>query len=169
MPENEIVKNLHPLETQVLLYFKENEIISLEQSIEKLLFNSGQFNQSMAWLLSKHLPKTRRVLTMPLRARWRRFAKRKERNSWHGRTPSKDMPPRRKVKRLVSNLRWSTWVIRQRTTTRRLLVAVVRRVSSSSKGWGTCVDINIYKVANMDTTTTPINVDLCWDMGSIAY
>jgi len=55
MQEKESANNFHPLEIKVLLHFKADETISLEAAIERLSFNSGQFNQSMAWLLLKHL------------------------------------------------------------------------------------------------------------------
>jgi len=55
MTKNEIIKSLHPLEIQVLLKFRENEAISFERAVERLSFNSGQYNRSMAWLLSKQL------------------------------------------------------------------------------------------------------------------
>ena len=55
MSEKDIIKNLHPLETRVLLNFEKDAEISHAQVITWLSFNTGQYNQAVTWLESKKL------------------------------------------------------------------------------------------------------------------
>jgi len=59
MSEKDIIKNLPPLETRVLLNYEKDEEISHKHVTSTLSFNTGQYNQAVTWLESKKLIKQR--------------------------------------------------------------------------------------------------------------
>ena len=50
MERQQLIKELHPLETRVLLHFKQADSISSERLQQELGYKPGQSNQAFAWL-----------------------------------------------------------------------------------------------------------------------
>ena len=50
-----IVKNLHPLEVQILLAYKKGDELSIEKVEKELKFKQGNGNQALSWLAGKGL------------------------------------------------------------------------------------------------------------------
>lgn len=50
-----IVKNLHPLETKVLLNYSEQDDLTSEKLINELDYKEGHANQAFSWLSGKGL------------------------------------------------------------------------------------------------------------------
>ncbi|MCL2804769.1 MAG: phenylalanine--tRNA ligase subunit alpha [Treponema sp.] len=50
-----IVKNLHPLEVRILLFYKMGDELTIEKAEKELGFKPGNGNQALSWLLSKGL------------------------------------------------------------------------------------------------------------------
>ena len=55
MERQQLIKELHPLETRVLLHFKQADSISSERLQQELGYKPGQSNQAFAWLEAKQL------------------------------------------------------------------------------------------------------------------
>ena len=55
MERQQLIKELHPLETRVLLHFKQVDSISSERLQQELGYKPGQSNQAFAWLEAKQL------------------------------------------------------------------------------------------------------------------
>lgn len=52
-----ITKNLHPLETKVLLHYSQNDILTSERLVKELDYKEGHANQAFSWLSGKELLK----------------------------------------------------------------------------------------------------------------
>lgn len=57
MDTNEIIKNLHPLETKVLLKYNSNDTLTSARLIDELGYKEGHSNQAFSWLGAKGLIK----------------------------------------------------------------------------------------------------------------
>ena len=55
MTEKDSIEKLHPLEIRILSSFEEDEAISHAEALSRLPLNTGQYNQAITWLESKHL------------------------------------------------------------------------------------------------------------------
>lgn len=62
MDISSIIKNLHPLETRVLLTFSDKDELTSEKLVKELNYKEGHANQAFSWLSGKRLLKeTERV------------------------------------------------------------------------------------------------------------
>lgn len=57
MDTNDIVKNLHPLETKVLLKYTKDDELTTKRLISELDYKEGHANQAFSWLMAKGLIK----------------------------------------------------------------------------------------------------------------